>query len=118
MIAGQVMGLLFFRVHGGKQRELLTLCCALCVQLHWLDWWFFVDDVTRYETQVPYVFVDPSLRREHDALTQFSLLGFLPLIERLGAEGAGKHPQDRESPPRQPYDQGGAVSIFWCGWRR
>jgi len=38
MIAGQVMGLLFFQAHGGKQRELLTLCCALCVQLHWLDW--------------------------------------------------------------------------------
>jgi hypothetical protein len=38
---------------------------------------------------VPYGFVDPSLRREHDALTQFSLLGFLPPTERLGAEGVG-----------------------------
>jgi hypothetical protein len=38
MIAGQVMGLLFLRAHGGKQRELLTRCCALCVQLHRLDW--------------------------------------------------------------------------------
>jgi hypothetical protein len=61
---------------------------------------------------MPHVFVDLSLRREHNALAQFSLLGFLPLMEWLGAESAGKYPQDRESPPRQQYDQGGAVSIF------
>jgi hypothetical protein len=41
----------------------------------------FVDDVARYETQEPYVLVDCSLRREHDALTPFPLLGFLPLME-------------------------------------
>ena len=86
-IAGQVMGPPFFRAHRGKQRELLTLCCALFVQLHRLDWRSFVDDVARYETQGPYVFVDRSLRREHDALTQFSLLDFLPLMEWFRRRG-------------------------------
>jgi hypothetical protein len=38
MVTGQVMGLLFFWAHGEKQRELLTLCWALCLQLPWLDW--------------------------------------------------------------------------------
>jgi len=37
MSPGQVMGLLFLRAYGGKQRERLTRCCALCVQLHRLD---------------------------------------------------------------------------------
>ena len=36
-IAGQVMGLLSSR-HTGQQRELLTWCCTLFVQLHRLDW--------------------------------------------------------------------------------
>jgi hypothetical protein len=45
-------------------------------QLHRLDWGFFVADVAHYETQGPYVFVDRTRRREHDALTQFSLWVF------------------------------------------
>jgi hypothetical protein len=75
------MGSLFFRTHREQQPGLLTRCRAWCVQLHLLDWRSFVDDVVCYETQGPYVFVDRDLRREHEALRQFSLLDFLPLLE-------------------------------------
>src|SRR6266571_7217187 len=101
-IPGQVMGPLLSSARGEQQRELLTRFCVLFVQLHRLDWRPFVNDVARDATPVhipdprhlvatfvndvtrgPYGFVDRSLRRAHDALTQFSLWGFLPIVAWL-----------------------------------
>jgi aminoglycoside phosphotransferase (APT) family kinase protein len=121
-IAGQVMGPLLSSARGGKQPELLTLFCELFVQLHRLDWQPFVEHVPSDETKGPYVFVDRYLRRVHDALAQFSLSGFLPIVEWLAK-------RRDEVPCRQPAlvhgdfhpynillrDDGSAVVIDWTG---
>jgi aminoglycoside phosphotransferase (APT) family kinase protein len=121
-IAGQVMGPLFSSARGGHQRELLTRFCTLFVQLHRLDWRPFVEDVANDATQGPYGFVDRALRRAHDALAQFSLMSFLPIVEWLD--------ERREAVPcRHPAlvhgdfhpnnillrDDGSAVVIDWAG---
>jgi aminoglycoside phosphotransferase (APT) family kinase protein len=144
-IAGQVMGPLFSSARGEQQREILRRFCALFVQLHRLDWRpfvndgargatqghipdprhlvaAFVDDEARDVTQGPYGFVDRSLRRAHDALAQFSLLGFRPIVAWLE--------ERRDAVPcQQPAlvhgdfhpnnillrDDGSAVVIDWAG---
>src|SRR5262249_42163040 len=78
-IAGQVMRLLFFRAHGrnlGSYRHSAAPCACSCI-----GWTgdSLLTTVARYATRELYVFVDRSRRREHNGLTQFSLLGFLPL---------------------------------------
>jgi aminoglycoside phosphotransferase (APT) family kinase protein len=122
-IEGQVMGPLLSSPCGGKQPELLRLFCELFVQLHRLDWQPFVEHVPSDETRGPYVFVDRYLRRVHDALAQFSLLGFLPIVDWLAK-------RRDEVPCRQPSlvhgdfhpnnillrDDGSAVVIDWTGF--
>jgi len=49
-VAGQTVGPLVLKAHWGRQRELLTHCCALLVQLHRLDWRPFGADMAGAET--------------------------------------------------------------------
>jgi aminoglycoside phosphotransferase (APT) family kinase protein len=121
-IAGQMMGPLLSSACGEQQRALLMYFCALFVQLHRLDWRLFVDAGVRDATPGPYDFVERALRRVHDALAQFSLGGFLPIVAWLD--------ERREAVPcRQPAlvhgdfhpnnillrDDGTAVVIDWAG---
>jgi aminoglycoside phosphotransferase (APT) family kinase protein len=78
-----VMGPLLSSVCEKQQRELLTYFCALFVQLHRLDWRPLVDTGARDATPGPYDFVERALRRVRDALAQFSLRGFLPIVAWL-----------------------------------
>ncbi len=61
-IEGQVLWPLLFDSSQEKQQELLTLFCELFVQLHALEWQPFVDDLERYDTGDPYIFIDQEFR--------------------------------------------------------
>jgi len=119
-IEGQQLWPLLFGSAEEKQQELLTLFCELFVQLHALEWQPFVDDVTRYDTTDPYIFVDRGLEEGRLALVDLAMPGFLPIVEWLEAR-RDQMPCTRPSPIRQDYhpgnmllrDDGTAVVIDW-----
>jgi aminoglycoside phosphotransferase (APT) family kinase protein len=119
-IEGQQLWPLLFDSPEEKQQELLTLFCELFVQLHALEWRPFVDDVTRYNTADPYIFVDRGLEEGRLAIADLSIPGFLPIVEWLEAR-RDQVPCMRPSLIHQDYhpgnvllrDDGSAVVIDW-----
>ena len=120
-IEGQLLWpLLLDAPEGDKKQELLTLFCKLFVQLHTLEWRPFVDDVSHYDTQNPYIFVDRELEKARSFLARFPLPGFLPIIEWLETR-RDRVPCLRPSPVHLDfhpanvlvYNNGSAVVIDW-----
>ena len=70
---------------GKREPELMTLFCKLLVDLHALEWRPFVDDVSRYDTGDPYLFIDQMLDFGRSALEHYPQLGLAPVMEWLEA---------------------------------
>ena len=121
-IEGHALGPLLFSAPEKQQRLLLTLLCALLARLHVLDWRPFVDDIARYETGGPYVFVDQGMRLAYDTLRRFPTWDLLPFIKWL-EERREQVPCLRPSLVHGDFhpwnvllrDDGSAVVIDWQG---
>jgi aminoglycoside phosphotransferase (APT) family kinase protein len=120
-INGRVMWPLLTLAPPEEQHRLLTLFCTLFVQLHSLDWRFFVDSTDRYSD--PYLFVDQWLETARRSLESFPQVGLLPIVEWLQDRRDELFCQ-RPSPVHQDYhpnnvlvrDDGAAVVIDWTGF--
>ena len=122
-IEGQMLWPILFSSPQEKQQELLTLFCHLLVRLHTLEWRFFVDDVSKYDTGDPYALIDRELDRNRSILTRFHIPGFMPVLEWLEVR-RDEVPCLRPSPVHLDYhpnnvilrDDGSAVVIDWTGF--
>jgi aminoglycoside phosphotransferase (APT) family kinase protein len=127
-IQGRQLWPVWFGSPGEKQKEFLTLFCALFVQLHSLEWRPFAHvqhqpagpHVAPHDMQDPYALVDRELGRMRPHLERFPVAGFLPNIEWL-MERRDLVPCERPSVVHWDYhpanillrDDGSAVVVDW-----
>jgi aminoglycoside phosphotransferase (APT) family kinase protein len=121
-IDGRTLGPLMVDVPEANRRQLRTLACELLARLHRLDWRPFADDPGNDQPPGPFAFVDMYLTSEREVLQQYSLTGFLPILEWLAARRGDVactqpavvhgdfHPQNI-----LVRDDGSAVVIDWTG---
>ena len=83
-IDGVLLGTLISRSSAqDKKQELIALFCDLLLRIHKLDWRPFVEDVSKYETDNPFEFIDSELNKKRALCERCPASGFLPVLEWL-----------------------------------
>ena len=83
-IDGVLLGTLISRSSAqDKKQEFITLFCNLLFRIHRLDWRLFVEDVSKYETDNPFEFIDSELNKKRALCERCPASGFLPVLEWL-----------------------------------
>ena len=83
-IDGVLLGTLISRSETqGKKQELITLFCNLLLRIHELDWRPFVEDVSKYETDDSFKFIDSELDEKRTLCDRVPTSGFIPVLEWL-----------------------------------
>ena len=83
-IDGVLLGTLINRLDDhDKKQESVTLFCNLMLRIHKLDWHLFVEDVSEYETDNPFKFIERELNGRRLLCDRFPASGFLPVLEWL-----------------------------------
>jgi aminoglycoside phosphotransferase (APT) family kinase protein len=119
-IRGELLWPLMIHAPAGEGEDLLTLFCELFVDLHYLDWEQFDDEVAHSDVENPYRFVDRELSGGRAFLSQFQMAGFEPVLAWLESR-RDQVPCHHPSPVHLDFhpgnillrDDGSAVVIDW-----
>ncbi|MBM3237148.1 phosphotransferase family protein [Candidatus Poribacteria bacterium] len=84
-INGRPMGAVFDEAPDKKKEELITLFCKMFVDLHTLNWRFFVPDTSIYATGNAYMFINRWLSQAQKYLEYFQANDFAPVLDWLKA---------------------------------